>query len=270
MARQVANKTAGDPWCIGYFIDNELEWGPNGRGIALRVLKAKDIPAKQAFITDLKAKYSTIEAMNQAWATSIESWDALLRDSQPADPANAAVAADCTAFGNKLVETYFRIVRDEVKAVAPHNLYLGCRFHGHKDLPMIEIAARYCDVISCNIYTPTPHGILNQYTPAVDMPFIIGEFGVGSDPTQTPFRGDNAKSDPDERARLLQGYMERAFAYPYLVGAHFFQYQDQALSGRPDGEAILRGFVNCADVPHADLVQTNRRMAYDMYQKRAK
>jgi hypothetical protein len=53
-----------------------------------------------------------------------------------------------------------------------------------------------------------------------------------------------------------------------MVGAHFFQFRDQPLTGRPDGEAVLRGFVNVTDTPHFDLVQVNRRVAYDLYRKR--
>ncbi|MFA0751632.1 MAG: hypothetical protein SLRJCFUN_002035, partial [Candidatus Fervidibacter sp.] len=49
---------------------------------------------------------------------------------------------------------------------------------------------------------------------------------------------------------------------------HFFQFRDQPLTGRPDGEAVLRGFVNVTDTPHFDLVQVNRRVAYDLYRKR--
>ncbi|NIM50398.1 MAG: hypothetical protein GTN78_17015, partial [Gemmatimonadales bacterium] len=73
-------------------------------------------------------------------------------------------------------------VREEVKRVAPDNLYLGCRFHGHIDVDVIKIAARYCDVISYNVYGKHPGERLNRYIGVIDRPFIVGEFGVGSDP----------------------------------------------------------------------------------------
>jgi hypothetical protein len=66
----------------------------------------------------------------------------------------------------------------------------------------------------------------------------------------------------------LTFYLERAFRHPLLVGAHFFQYRDQAITGRSDGEAVLRGFVNTTDTPHFDLVNANRKAAYDLYRKR--
>jgi hypothetical protein len=114
----------------------------------------------------------------------------------------------------------------------------------------------------------------------LDLPMLSSEWGIESDPVQTPFRGDEKQkvTDPQtstssvesQRVREMVGYFDHAIRHPNLVGAHFFQYRDQPISGRPDGEAVLRGFVNIADTPNFDLVQANRAAAYDLYEKRAK
>jgi len=44
--------------------------------------------------------------------------------------------------------------------------------------------------------------------------------------------------------------------------------RDQALTGRGDGEAVLRGFLNVADTPNYLLVEANRQVAAELYQSR--
>ncbi|MFT3785490.1 MAG: hypothetical protein QM770_04920 [Tepidisphaeraceae bacterium] len=167
----------------------------------------------------------------------------------------------------KFVDRYFSTVHDAIKRVAPNNLYLGCRFHGRIDRSVVEVAAKYVDVIGYNIYD-LPTGLLNPYK-GLDKPFIVGEFGVTSDLGQTPWRGQIYSQEEGERLQGLEKWLADAYTHPQLVGAHFFQFRDQPLSGRPDGEATLRGFINGADTPHFDLVQMNRRLAYAMYKTRA-
>ena len=263
-------RTAGDPWNLGYFVDNELTWGTQARAarVVQGVVKAPaSSPGKKAFIADIKTKYGDIAALNKAWGTSNETWEALLEARTV--PQSAQYNEDAGNFGEKFAEKYFSTVRDAVKRVAPNNLYLGCRFNGHIDKSIIQIAAKYCDVISYNIYEE-PNGRLNQYRGIVDKPFIVGEFGVTSDLGQTPWRGQKFTEEPGERLQPFERYLAQAFVHPALVGAHFFQFRDQPLTGRADGEATLRGFVNSADTPHFDLVQANRRIAYKLYETRSK
>jgi hypothetical protein len=110
---------------------------------------------------------------------------------------------------------------------------------------------------------------VDQYK-ELDLPILSSEWGIGSDLQQTPFRGDSAEpSRPEQRVQAMVRYAEQAIRHPNMVGAHFFQYRDQPLSGRPDGEATLRGLVNIADTPNFELVQTNRRLGYGLYRMRA-
>lgn len=265
------NTTANDPWNIGYFVDNERTWGWRARAanVGQSALRAvADSPSKIKFVQMLREKYSTIEALNQSWGTQYASWDALLESRDGPDMRNEKVLADCGDFGMVFAERYFSVVREVVKSVAPNNMYLGCRFHGHIDPELVRLASRYCDVISYNIYDNPPDRRVNQYR-QLDVPILSSEWGIGSDPQQTPFRGEKLEIDPQERAEEMTRYAEAAIRHPLMVGAHFFQYRDQPTSGRPDGEAVLRGFVNITDTPNFNLIQANRRVAYDLYKKRA-
>lgn len=269
---QERDRTAGDAWNLGYFVDNErwFGWRPRAAAIGEETLKnPPERAAKVKFVGLLKDKYKTIAALNAAWAASHDSWDALLAHRQTPDMKNAKVLEDCGDFGMTFSERYFSVCRSAVKAVAPDNLYLGSRFYGHTDPAVVALAAKHVDVIAYNIYDNPPDGRANQYA-KIDKPLMSTEWGVGSDPFQTPFRNEKLTAQPPaERAAEMARYTERALKLKNMVGAHFFQYRDQPLSGRPDGEATLRGFINVADTPNFELVQANRRIAYRMYQIRS-
>jgi hypothetical protein len=269
--------TAKDPLNIGYFVDNERKWGKYARfaGVSLQVLEASPTTvSKIEFLKDLKAKYDTIEKLNESWSTQHASWDALLESREKVNfetPANPNLQTDCEAFGEKFATKYFSTCRDLVKAVAPKHLYLGARLNGHIDPSCIQLQTKYCDVISYNMYDASPAPRMSKYAD-IDFPFMITEWGIDNDPRQSPFRAEKVEvaiGRKGDRVDLLAKFAEDAIVHPQLVGAHFFQYRDQPLTGRPDGEALLRGFVNATDTPNFELVQANRKIAYDLYRKRA-
>ena len=43
-------------------------------------------------------------------------------------------------------------------------------------------------------------------------------------------------------------------AHPALVGTHWFQWLDQPVTGRNDGENYSIGFIDVADRPYAELI----------------
>ncbi|NQT13933.1 MAG: beta-agarase, partial [Planctomycetes bacterium] len=67
-------KTADDPWCIGYFVDNELAWGDE-LSLALATLSSPaEQEAKKVFLAELKTKYDLIEKLNEVWGTKHAPW----------------------------------------------------------------------------------------------------------------------------------------------------------------------------------------------------
>jgi hypothetical protein len=49
--------------------------------------------------------------------------------------------------------------------------------------------------------------------------------------------------------------VEQAMALPYFLGAHWFQWQDQPVLGRMDGENYNIGLVDVTNRPYLELVQ---------------
>ncbi|NQU43647.1 beta-galactosidase, partial [bacterium] len=121
-------KTTEDPWCIGYFVDNEMSWGNDRRSLAEAALVSPaDQPAKLVFIEDLKKKYSTVDDLNKAWGVEFASWEAILENTEIPENLKKAYP-DLEAFYTRIAKTYFEKVRQAVKEAAPDRLYLGCRF----------------------------------------------------------------------------------------------------------------------------------------------
>ncbi len=143
------DKSAGDPFCLGYFVDNELGWGDELSLANAALASPPEQAAKREFLAVLQKKYETIDKLNAAWGTTHASWQALLEHRTPPDAKQAR--ADLESFYTRIAEEYFRVCRDVVKQVAPNQLYLGCRFAWVNDRGA-QAAAKYCDVIGYNLY----------------------------------------------------------------------------------------------------------------------
>ncbi len=72
------SSAANDPYCIGFFVDNEQSWGDE-TSLSLSTLRSPGTqPAKKEFVSDLMGKYSNIENLNSSWKSAYFSWDDLL------------------------------------------------------------------------------------------------------------------------------------------------------------------------------------------------
>jgi len=270
-----AAKTAKDPWCLGYFIDNELSWagqGARGRyGLAYGALAqaAPGSPAKEAFREQLKAKYGEIGRLNAAWGVSLGSWEALDASFKPPAPPNAAMAADMSAFVLALARRYFTTVRDELKRQDPNHLYLGCRF-GSRSREAEQAAGELCDVVSYNIYRQRIDPKEWSYLNSLNKPCLIGEFHSGAQDRGMFAPGLVSAGDQAGRAAMYRDYVRSVLEHPALVGCHWFEYIDQPLTGRPwDGENYNIGFVDITDTPYPELVAAARAVHREMYPLRS-
>ena len=162
-------------------------------------------------------------------------------------------------------ERYFSTVRRVLREELPNHLYLGCRIAWGTDV-IYRAAARHCDVVSVNIYNRRPARDLPS--DAVDKPMINGEFHFGALDRGMFHTGLVATRDQNERAQCYRDFVNACLDHPRFVGTHWFQWQDQALTGRGDGENYQIGFLNVADVPYPELVKAARDVAAEMYIRR--
>jgi len=271
MVEKDKNRTTNDPWCIGYFVDNEMTWGDEIY-LAMGCLESPaDQPAKKAFVEELKSKYGSIRRLNAYWATNYRSWEAVLESKTKPRGKNAE--ADLKAFSVKIAEQYFQVVRDAIKEVAPNKLYLGCRFDFHfypgeekRREWVIRVAAKYCDVISFNRYRFSAGTLVPPK--GIDKPLIIGEFHFGALDRGLLHTGLRSVTDQAQRGEMYISYVKSVLENPYMIGTHWFQYGDQATTGRRDGENYQVGFIDICDTPYPETVKACREIGYELYEYR--
>lgn len=262
VARQ--KKGAGDPWCLGFFIDNELSWGALGSLSVGTLESPASQAAKQEFVRDLKKKYSSIDALNAVWETEHESWEDLLESTKA--PAFKKAETDLLDFYSKIADTYFKIIHDELDVVAPGQNYLGCRFAWKNNAVVLGAGSKYLDIMSFNKYE---YSVANVSLPkGIDAPILIGEFHFGSTDRGYYHPGVKVAKNQNHRGELYQEYINGALKNPLIVGAHWFQYLDQPLTGRFDGENYNVGLVDMYGNPHEELVEKMRETLYGMYEYR--
>ena len=257
-----------DPWLLGYFADNELPWaglGPQGRwGLALGTLHGEArSDAKQAFIAALKRKYGEPAKLTAAWGIELPSWDALNAAGYNAPlpgEAHPAIAADYSAWLQQYAEQYFRVVSEALHRHDTHHLFLGGRFAVNTP-EAVAACARYCDVISFNAYADVPqHGVDLAAIAKLGKPVLLTEFHFGSD-DRGPFgRGVVPVWNEAQRGESYARYVQAAAKDPNVVGAHWFEYTDQPVSGRVlDGENAHVGLVGITDLPFKSFVDAVRK-----------
>ena len=237
-------KSRTDPWCIGWFVENELHWATGNMGGNGDVTKAvvdspADQPARIEYLRRLKAAHGA---------------DATFK---------SATLEDVRAFEADIAERYFSTVKRVVQKVAPGRLYLGCRFcNSYPDA--IRAASRHCDVVSYNSYSMLP------LTPrpedgVVDKPTIIGEFHFGSLDRGFLHSGLVPCRDMKERIEKYKAYVRAAIKDEHLVGVHWFYWHDMPLTGWMDGENFGNGVMDVADNPHPEMVEATRELARELY-----
>jgi len=265
---QASGDVRDDPWLLGYFADNELAWagiGPQGRwALAIGTLRGDTrSPAKQAFIAMLKQKYVDSIKLGNAWNLPLTSWSMLETPGfvppQP-DEAHPAIAADYSAWLRRYADTYFRTVAAAIHRHDPHHLFLGGRFAVNTP-EAVAACAQYCDVVSFNVYADLPqHGFDVAAMQQLDKPVLISEFDFGSG-DRGPFgKGVVSVWNERQRGEAYARFITAAANDPDIVGAHWFQYMDQPVTGRLlDGENSHTGMIGITDIPFAGFVEAVRR-----------
>ena len=274
----IAENIQASPWCAGIFIDNEKSWGEREGtvsqryGVILDALSkdAEKSPAKTAFAAHLQQKYQTIDALNSAWSSNFNSWQTFDQDASVSNHSEAQVA-DLSKMLEMLGEQYFKVVHNTLEAALPEHLYMGARM-ANWGMPdeIITASLKYSDVLSFNIYEEGVQEDYWKFLEDVDLPVVIGEFHIGSTKDSGMYNpGIVHGANQQDRAQMYKDYMQSVLDKPYMVGAHWFQYIDEPISGRAfDGENANIGFVTVTDIPYPHMIQAVKEVTSTMYQKR--
>ena len=176
-------------------------------------------------------------------------------------------SGDVETMRREFAAAYYKFVYDTVKAIDPNHLYFGFWivpgwWENDEDWRLI---ARYCDVIGMDHYSdqfsePSLFKLMSE----TGKPVLYGEFSFPS--FYNGERGfglfDQAwtQSDADSGAGYSR-YIHEAATNPFCVGALWFQYRDEPITGRGpgkdgrlvDGEHYAFGVVDVTDRIKWDL-----------------
>ncbi len=261
-----AKRAMNDPLCIGFFFDNEMDF-KNALGKALKA-SYDECAAKRAFIERARKKYMTVSKLNESWGTDFADWEGVKNMTER--PSGNGWREDAVSFETEWWECYFREVKRAISGFAPGKLYLGSRLVGFRQPGHLwRAAAKYCDVVTVNAYA---NSIYNLSSKIMDSgpkkPILVGEFHFGTFDRGMFKAGLCPVTSQSERARSYTRFVQGALCHPLIVGCHWFQYRDQPLIGRGDGEAYQIGFVDGTDRPYGELINASRLVGEGMYEYR--
>jgi len=260
-----------DPWLLGYFVDNELPWAswrPAGKlDLAKNVLQAPEKTfARRALFRFLQARYPDSAGLQAAWGEKYTSLEQLSQ-SPPEDLAALPdqAKADLREFQRAFAEQYFRTVNQVLKRYDPNHLYLGSRFASYCD-EAVAAAGKYCDVVSFNRYDyQIDEREFARLYELAHKPFLGGEFHFGALDSGLFSGGLRPVLSQADRGRAYAHYVGVAATLPEWIGVHWFEYIDQPLTGRFDGENFNIGLVDVTDTPYQPLIEAAKAVNFAIY-----
>jgi hypothetical protein len=210
-----------DPYLLGYFIGNEPPW-----------------PGRESQFVELVLQGEPSEMQNHFK-------DGLARGDTPERRRQLVLGA---------FARYLAVINAAVKMADPNHLNLGIRFGGTPPDYVIRLAKGF-DVYSLNKYRwePPPEYLAKIYS-LVHKPMLLGEFHIGA-PERGMAPGLVQAMNQEERGLAYCYYVEHAAAHPEVIGTHWFEWIDEPVTGRPDGENYNIGFVDVTDRPYDELVE---------------
>lgn len=270
-ARQLTD-LRDDKNLIGYFLRNEPLWAFGAFRLAEEMLKQDPTRAphcRRALIEHLRPRYANIHphAFLANWGgiiARLEDMEAvvLTDETMPAEIARGYLAE----FSRKMIDAYVRIPSEACKAVDPHHLNLGMRWAWIATDDLLA-GSDACDVFSLNTYEfQVDADTVRRAAEASGRPVLIGEFHFGATDRGLPASGLKGVRTQADRGRAYRHFVEQAAALPDVVGTHYFQWNDQPLLGRFDGENWQIGVVDGCHRPYPEFADAARETHGHIYE----
>ena len=230
---------------------------------------ATDVPSesKKAFVKWLKEKYTNdISTFNSQWGVKFTNIEALNQKVfKEWNDLSKNAHTDMWEFTKIMVRHYVEVVCTEVKKVDKNHLNLGLRYAWISSELCYE-AGSYFDVFSINGYSNPGPPATAELAKRSGKPVMIGEFHFGSTDRGLPANGIQGAENQAARGDAYRYYIEQGLVRPEIIGMHYFQWLDQPVTGRFDGEDYNIGLVDICNVPYKEFVDAMKLTHERMYQ----
>lgn len=248
-----------DPYCIGFFVDNEINWNAGGN-------EADYLLAKSIYT-------ATQGTAHDAFLSYVGGWK----------PLPNMTDNDWRNLTGYFAGKYYQTVKEARDRNLPNKLYLGSRFgFGNYPKVVIDSARSWVDVLTFNV-NRAPEEMRdasltdyantnvsgNQVAESAERPILISEFQF-SDKTETRAFSDGRVEMTGgwTRGDIYPRYMELAIRNKSLVGAHWYKYFDNPPAGRVgEFENFANGLVSVLDFPYQLTVQPMRSYNHCLYKR---
>ena len=218
-----------DPYVLGYFVGNEPAF-ENRESEVVDMILAGAVSATQTKLKEFLAQGDTPKRRKEFIITAFEK--------------------------------YLELTCSAVKKYDPNHLTLGIRFGGSVSEELLHAASIF-DVCSINVYEYEAKKQLERASQISGRPTLIGEFHIGV-PADGLGAGLVQAKNQKERGIAYRYFMEQGASVSSFLGAYWFQWRDEPVLGRMDGENYNIGFVDVTDRPYKELVEaaklTNKRL----------
>ena len=272
LTNSLSGPERNDPWCLGFYINNELEWTrpsffPDIKEVGLTALAAVSTSfAKIAFRDQLEAKYGLISALNAQWGTSYTSWTDFLNQ-RTTFPSGSSGNVDLNAFYRTYAEQFFSSCAEVIQGHTS-NLFLGSRFAGQPHVDAARACTNHVDVASFNSYNNTVSVLTGL---EADIPLINTEHNFCAQDTGLFWVGLNTVASQAERATRYTTHFNGAVGSARFVGQHWFQFLDRSTTGILNSDSDgnnNNGLVDVTDTPYAPVIGAARTAGQSMYSAR--
>jgi hypothetical protein len=277
-------RAADDPWLLGYFLDNELEWFGKGHEPWGLAADACALPAtaagKKALVASLRRTFhDRAAAFNAEFDAQLRSFDELAGLRRLPRPKTARAEEALAAFVADAAARYFQVTTAAVRRHDAKHLILGCRFaHDAPDAAWRQAGAT-CELVAVNVYPRIDLG--RQRTVGLEKhlrhcfarcgkPLIVTEWGFPAldarDSQGRPLpslHGAGMRVDTQQQKAACYAIMQRdLFSLPFIVGSHYFMWCDEPALGisKTFPEDSNYGLVSESDKPYALLTETAARV----------
>jgi hypothetical protein len=214
----------------------------------------------------IQGVWESVEAFNKDWEVHLHSWEDLEGWKElPRQPASAHVKL-ASAWVYHLARDYFKLTTELIRRYDPHHLILGARYRGGAPVELFSASRGLTDVQSINIYAADAQldrELFEAMYHQAQQPIVISEYafhaldGRSGNKNFSGFIWGHV-IDQQARADGYRLFTTRMARVPYIIGADWFQWNDEPPSGREDGEDVNFGVVDVHDKPYKKLVKAIR------------
>jgi hypothetical protein len=263
LAQREIPPLAVDSRLMGWFTDNEMGWW-NATMWKMTLEQPPSSGQRQRLLRLLRETYAT-------------DWEKLTNDFEPElagdfseleqrgllylRPGGDGIRV-MRQFLGLMAERYYQLTKDIIRRHDKRGLIMGDRYQSFYYPEVARACGRHVDVVSTNLNAAwndgsSPPFYLETLHALTKKPLLVSELYMAATENRSRNRNSSGTfpvvATQAERADGYRRTMTDLLRLPFVVGADWFQYFDEPMHGRGDGENYNFGLVDIHDEPYAEL-----------------